>query len=74
MKKSHPFHEAKPRTPKAEARQREIDAMKLMEEFFNLDDEEAFRASLAARLGIMPGNPRYELIFATWRDSRRGKP
>jgi len=74
MKRPSPFNEAKPRTPKGEARQREIDAMKLMEEFLNLDDEEVFRTSLAARFGIVPGSPRYDRILATWRDSRRGKP
>jgi hypothetical protein len=74
MKKPSIFNEAKPRTPRGEARRREIDAMKLMEEFLSLDDEEAFRTSLATRFGVVPGSPRYDRIIATWRDSRRGKP
>jgi hypothetical protein len=74
MKKSRPFEEAKPRTPKGEARPREINATKLMEELLDLHEEEAFRASLATRFGILPGSPRYDLILATWRESQREKP
>jgi hypothetical protein len=73
VKKISPFEEAKPRTPKGEARQREIRAMKAMEELLNLDEEEAFKRSLAERYSILPGNPRYDPILATWRELRRGK-
>jgi len=73
MKKPSSFNEARPRTPRGEARQREIKAIKSMEELLNLDEEEAFRRSLAVRYGIVPGNPRYDGILATWRELQREK-
>jgi hypothetical protein len=47
MKKVSAFNEAKPRTPKGEARQREIAAMKAMGDLNNLDDEEEYKLALA---------------------------
>jgi hypothetical protein len=72
--KPSPFNEARPRTPRGEARQRENKAMKAMQDLLNLNEEEAFRQSLAVRFGIVPGNPKYDRILATWRELRRGKP
>jgi len=72
MKDQSAFNEGKPRTPKGEARQREIKAMKAMEELL-LDEEEEFKRNPAEKFGIVRGNPRYERIMATWRDLRRGK-
>jgi len=74
MKKPSSFDEAKPRTPKGEARQREIKTMKAMEELSNLGEEDEFRRLLAEDYGIVPGHPRYEKAMATWRELRRGKP
>jgi hypothetical protein len=74
MKKTSSFDEARPRTLKSEARQREIAAMKAMEELNNLDDEEEYKLALAELYGILPGHPRYAKAIATWRDLRREKP
>jgi len=73
MKKPHAFDGAKPRTPKGEARQREIKAMRAMEELSNLDDEGDYRQVLAEEYGIVPGHPKYEKAMATWREIQRGK-
>jgi hypothetical protein len=73
MKKPYDFHEAKPRTPKGEARQREIKTMKAMEELINLGDEGEYTQILAEEYGIVPGHPKYEKAMATWREIQRGK-
>ena len=73
MKKS-PFHEAKTRTPRGEALRREIMAMETMADLLDLDEEDVFKRNLAEKYGIVPGNPRYERIMATWRELRRGRP
>lgn len=73
MKKPHAFNEAKPRTPKGEARQREIKAMKAMEDFSNLGGEDEFKRTLEEVYGIVPGHPRYDKAMATWRELQRGK-
>ena len=59
MKKTSSFDEAKPRTPKGEARQREIKAMRAMDELAEIGDEEEYKRRLAERFGILPGHPRY---------------
>jgi hypothetical protein len=74
MKKTPAFNEAKPRAPKDEARQREIKAMRAMEELVDLGDEDEYKRRLAERFGILPGHPRYQKAMATWRELRRGKP
>jgi hypothetical protein len=74
MKKASPFNEGKARTPKSEARQREIKAMRVMEELIDLGDEEEYKRRLAERFGIVPGHPRYQRAMATWRELRGGKP
>jgi hypothetical protein len=71
MKKHSAFNEAKPRTPKGEARQREIKAIKAMEELLDLDEEE-FRQRLAEKYGIPRGSPKHDEIMAIWREERRG--
>lgn len=73
MKKQPAFNEAKPRTPKGEARQREIKTMKAMEELSNLGDEDEYKRILAEVYGIVPGHPRYDKAMATWRELQRGK-
>jgi hypothetical protein len=73
MKKPSVFNDAKPRTPKGEARQREIKTMKAMEELSNLGEEDEFRRLLAENYGILPGHPRYEKAMATWRELKRGR-
>jgi hypothetical protein len=74
MKKDSPFNEAKVRTPKGEARQREVKAMRAMEELVEIGDEEEYKRRLAERFGILPDHPKYQMALATWRDLRRGKP
>jgi hypothetical protein len=67
-KKATAFNEARPRTPKAEARQREIAARKAMEELLELRDDDKCKLFLAARFGIGPGDPRYQKVMAIWRE------
>ena len=64
MKKPDAFSEAKPRTPKGEARQREIKAMKGMEELLNLDAEEDLKRNLAEKYQMLPGDPRFDRVLA----------
>jgi len=71
MKESRPFHEAKPRTPKGEARRREADTMRQIDKLRNIHDEEEYKASLAELYGIVPGHPRYEKAMAIWRELQR---
>jgi hypothetical protein len=59
MKKTSAFEEAKPRTPKGEARKRERKIMDAMADLLDLDDEETYKRVLAEKFGIKPGNPRY---------------
>jgi hypothetical protein len=72
MKKHSAFNEAKPRTPKGEARQREIKAIKAMEELLDLDEEE-FRLRLAEKYGIARGSPKHDEIMVIWREEQRGR-
>jgi len=73
MKKPSTFHEAKPRTPRGEARQREIKATNSMEELSKVGDEDEYKRILAEVYGILPGHPRYERAMATWRELQSGK-
>jgi hypothetical protein len=73
MKKTSAFQEAKPRTPKAEARNRERKIMDAMADLLELDDEETYKRILAEKFGIKPGNPRYQKAMATWAEIRRAQ-
>jgi hypothetical protein len=73
MKKPSAFQEAKPRTPKGEARNREKKIMGAMADLLDLDDEEAFKSVLAEKFGLKPGNPRYQQAMATWAEIRRAR-
>jgi hypothetical protein len=73
MKKTSAFQEAKPRTPKGEARKREQKIMDAMSDLLDLDDEETFKRELSERFGIKPGNPRYQQAMATWAEIRRAR-
>jgi hypothetical protein len=73
MKKTSAFHEAKPRTPEAEARKREQKIMNAMSDLLDLDDEETYKRVLAEKFGIKPGNPRYQQALATWAEIRRAR-
>ena len=74
MKKTSSFDDARPRTPKSEARQREIKVMRAMEELVDIGDEDEYKRRLAERFGVRPGDPRYQKALATWRELRGGKP
>jgi len=74
MKKPSAFNEVKPRTPKGEARQRERNVTREIEDLLQLDDEEDFRKRLAESYGITPGSVKYDQIIAVWREYQRGKP
>lgn len=73
MKKTSAFQEAKPRTPKGEARNRERKIMDAMADLLDLDDKETFKRLLAEEFGIKPGNPRYQKAMATWAEIRRAR-
>lgn len=74
MKKPTAFSEAKPRTPRGEARRREINAARAVEDLLHLEDEDELRKSLAEDYGIAPGNPKYDQIISIWRKYQSGKP
>ncbi len=67
------FNEARPRTPKGEARQREIKAKRAIRDLSNLEDEGEYKRILAEKYGIIPGRPRYEKAIAAWKEVQRGK-
>jgi hypothetical protein len=71
VKRRSPFHEAKPRTPRGEARQREIKTMREIEKLSNIRDEDEYRSTLAELYEIVPGHPRYEKAMAAWRKLQR---
>ena len=73
-KKVTAFNEARPRTPKGDVHQREIEIMRLMGELVELGDEDEYKRRIAERFGIVPGNSRYEKAISTWRALRGGKP
>ena len=73
MKKTSAFQEAKPRTPKGEARKREQKIMDATADLADLDDEETYKLVLAEKFGIKPGNPRYQQALATWAEIRRAR-
>jgi hypothetical protein len=73
MKRPSAFNEAKPRTPRGEARQRELQTMRDIEKLSNIRDEEEYKLSLAELYGIVPGHPRYEKAMAIWRELQREK-
>ena len=73
MKKTSPFHEAKPRTSKSAARQREAKTMEAMADLADLGDEDEYKQILAENFGIRPGHPKYEKAIATWREIQRGR-
>ena len=73
MKKPSAFQEAKPRTPKGEARKRERKIMDAMADLLDLDDEETYKRILAEKFEIKPGNPRYQQAMATWAEIRRAR-
>jgi hypothetical protein len=58
MKKNLAFEEGKPRTPGSEARRREREASKAMEDLYNLDDETEFKLIIAEEYGIPAGTPK----------------
>jgi hypothetical protein len=74
MKKHCAFNEARPRTPKSEAQQPEIKAMRAMEELIDLGDEDDYKRVLAERRGILPAHPRCQKAMAACRELGRGKP
>jgi hypothetical protein len=74
MKKPTPFDDAKPRTPRSEARRREIQAAKAIEELLQLDDEEKFKQRSTEHHGIAPGGQKFDQIMAIWREYQRGRP
>jgi hypothetical protein len=47
--------------------------MRAMEELVGLGDEDEFKRRLAERFGILPDDPRYQKVMATWRELRGGK-
>jgi len=73
MKRPSVFNEAKPRTPRGEARRRELQTMRDVEKLSKIHNEEEYKLSLAEVYGIVPGHPRYEKAMAIWRELQREK-
>ena len=73
MRKFSSFDAAKPRTPRGEARQREIKTKRAIRDLSDLEDEGEYKRILAEKYGIVPGHPRYEKAIAAWRELQRGK-
>jgi len=73
MKKPSAFNEAKPRTPRGEARLRKLQEMRDIEKLSDIRDEEEYKLSLAELYRIVPGHPRYEKAMAIWRELQREK-
>jgi hypothetical protein len=67
------FDEARPRTPRGEARRRELQAMRDIEKLSDIRDEEEYKLSLAELYGIVAGHPRYEKAMVIWRELQREK-
>jgi hypothetical protein len=59
----------KPKTAKANIRQRERDLMSKLEKLMEIDDEDTFREGLEKEFGIKPGDPRYEKAMNAWREA-----
>ena len=57
----------KPKTAKANIRQRERDLMAKLEKLIEINDEDTFREGLEKEFGIKPGDPRYEKAMNAWR-------
>jgi len=73
MKKPSAFNEAKPRTPKGEARRREINAARAVEDLLHTENEYDFKQRLAEHYGIGPNDPKYRQIIAIWREYQTGR-
>lgn len=65
-----PFDEAKPRTPKAAARQRAKEMEKNATELLTADYEETFAFLLEEKFNVKRGSPQYEAALAAWREGR----
>jgi hypothetical protein len=67
MEKS-PFDEARPRTPKGAALQREKIVMAEMGKLLALADENDVKKVLEAVYEIRPGTQRFEDVLSVWRE------
>jgi hypothetical protein len=74
MKKPSPFHEGKPRTPRGEARQRENDTVRAIQDLLQLGDVAELTQRLKEHYGIVPGTPKYDQILAIWKEYQIERP
>lgn len=74
MEEKSAFSEAKTRTPKGNARERERIVMDKMEALLSLGDERDFTESLVSVLGLAPGEPRFEAALSVWRSLQKQQP
>lgn len=68
-----PFDEAKPRTAKGTARERERETVQQMSKLLLVPGETEFAAVLATIYGLKPGEPRYDAALAAWREAKASK-
>jgi hypothetical protein len=71
MNEKSAFSEAKTRTPKGNARERERIVMDKMEELLSLPDERDFMEALVKFLNLAPGEPHFEEALAVWRSLQK---
>ena len=64
------FEDSRPRTSRAEARQRERRLQKKLEQLLQAGDEETFVAGLKEDFGIAPEHPKFKEMLTIWRGSK----
>jgi hypothetical protein len=65
-----PFDEAKPKTQKAKALERERAMAQAVLNLMEVDGEETMKRILSEKYGLNPGSPRFEAAMAAWRDGK----
>jgi len=61
------FDSFRPRSGRAQARQRERELKQKLEKLLEIDDEETFKQGLQEDFGIMPDHPKYQEMLKIWR-------
>jgi hypothetical protein len=65
-----PFEFLKPRSGKSEARKRERELARKIQQLMEIGDEETFKAGLERDLGVKPDHPRFKEILNVWRGAQ----
>jgi hypothetical protein len=64
------FDSFRPRSGRAQARQRERELKRKLEKLLEVSDEETFKAGLVGDFGIAPEHPKYAKMLKIWRGAR----